>query len=89
LLDVALSKGVDSRAVARAIVTRAAHYRLAHTVVEDDGERRQFEELTVAPELAPPQPKKFAIYQIPRSFFVSPGTAYPEANGALEGAVKS
>ena len=89
LLDVALPKGVDSKAVAHAIVTRAARYRLDHTVVEDEGERRQFEELTDASELARPEPKKFAMYQLPRYFFVSAATAYPAANDARKEAVTS
>jgi hypothetical protein len=87
LLDVALPKGVDSKAVARAIVTRAARYRLDHTAIDDGDERRKFEELAAAPQLAPPEPRKFAMYQMPRYFFVSRGTAYPASNVALEGAI--
>jgi hypothetical protein len=89
LLDIALPKGVDSKSVARAIVTRAARYRLEHIAIDDVDERRQFEELAAATELAPPEPKKFSMYQMPRYFFVSPGTAYPVSNGAQKGAVKS
>jgi hypothetical protein len=76
-LDLALPKNVDSAAVARAIVARAARYRLAHTGLDSDAHRSRFEELAEGPTLAAPEPKKFAIYQMPVYAFVNAGSAYP------------
>jgi hypothetical protein len=88
-LDVALTKGIDSKAAAQAIITCAARYRLDHTVVEDTDERRRFEELARTPELARPEPKKFALCQMPSYFFVSAGTAHPVPGVVREEALAS
>ncbi|MFI4991565.1 MAG: hypothetical protein ACHQHO_11730 [Solirubrobacterales bacterium] len=83
-LDVALPRNVDSAAVARAIVARAAAYRLAYTDVHDE-DRARFEELADGPTLPPPEPKKFALYNLPRHYFVSSAVAYPDRESALAG----
>ena len=76
-LDVTLPKNVDSSQVARVIVQRAARYRLAHTQIDADEERTQYEELANAPSLSAAAPKKFALYQLPRYFYVSTASALP------------
>jgi hypothetical protein len=81
LLDATLPKDVDSSAVARGIITRAARYRLEYTAVEDD-ERARYEELADAQRLSAPAPKSFAMYQLPRYYFVSTECAYPESDGS-------
>jgi hypothetical protein len=76
-LDIALPKDVDSGAVARAISQRAASYRLAYTEIEDD-DRACFEELSRGLVIEAPEPKKFAVHNIPHYHDVSPLVAYPE-----------
>jgi hypothetical protein len=76
-LDIALPKNVDSAAVARAVVTRAAAYRLAYTEVADD-DRPKLVELSEDPSIPAPEAKKFALYDIPRYCYVSTALAYPE-----------
>jgi len=83
-LNIALPKNVDSAAVARAVVMRAAAYRLTHTEVQDE-DRPRFEELSEGPRLATPEPKKFALYNIPRHYYVSAAVAHPESAMAVAG----
>jgi hypothetical protein len=83
-LDLALPKNVDSAAVARAVVMRAAAYRLAYTEVADE-DRPKLVELSEGPALASPEPKKFALYHIPRYYHVSTAVAYPERAMAVAG----
>jgi hypothetical protein len=84
-LDVRLPRNVNSSAVARAIVTRTARYRLKHTEIEGDTHRTAYERLADAAELGLPEPKKFALYQLPTYFAVNAATAYPSGSfGGLE-----
>jgi hypothetical protein len=86
LLDATLPKDVAAAKVAHAIVAHAARYRLEHSSVADD-ERQRYEELIDGPPLAPPEAKKFAVYQMPTYFPVAASTAYPETETPLAGAV--
>jgi hypothetical protein len=76
-LDLTLPKNVSSSEVARAIVQRAARYRIANTKIDDDTERAEYEKLVNAASLPAPEPKKFALYQLSRFYFVGTGSAYP------------
>lgn len=78
-LDVSLPKHVNSGELARAIVRRAAAYRLAHTGVDTEEERQALTELIDAARLPAPEAGKFAMYSMPRYFFVSAASAYPDA----------
>jgi len=81
-LDVRLPKNVDSAAVARAVVARAARYRLHYTDIADAAERVIYEELAEGPALPAAEPKQFALYRLPRCFFVDTGSAYPTVASA-------
>jgi hypothetical protein len=76
LVDLSLPKEVDSAAVARAIMLRAAAYRTTHEELADD-EQAGFDQLAASPEPPRPQPKKFAVYTMPTSWHAKPATAYP------------
>jgi hypothetical protein len=76
-LDVALPKEVNSADVARWVATKAARYRLAYGEIENEACRSQLEELAAGPTLAPSEPKKFAVYEMPLYAFVNAASAYP------------
>lgn len=76
VVDLNLPKETDSGAVARAIMLRAVQYRTTHETLTDD-ELAGFRQLAESPELARPQPKKFAVYAMPTSWQAKPATAYP------------
>jgi hypothetical protein len=81
-LDIALPNNVDSAAVARATVKRAASYRLSYTEIEER-DRTLLEELADAPSVGAPEPKKFALLNIPRHDYVSAAGAYPQQETML------
>jgi hypothetical protein len=63
-LTLVLPNNIDSGAVAQAIVSRAARYRLEH-MEADQGDRERYEELRRAERLGRPDPDSFASYEMP------------------------
>ena len=78
MLDLTLPKDMNSEAVARAVITKAAAYRLEHTTIDSDEERAGFTALLKPPVLPTPAPKTFALWTMPTSYPVGRGTAYPK-----------
>jgi hypothetical protein len=83
-LDIALPKDVDSSATARAIITRAADYRLHHEEVPEE-DRASLQVLAAGPSLGAPEAKKFALHTLPRYAFVSTASAYPRETATVVG----
>jgi hypothetical protein len=68
---------------AQDIIHRAAQYRLSYFPGNLEHHDR-LRELTEAPALPAPEPKKMASYVMPNYFFVNNKTAYPEAAPASD-----
>jgi hypothetical protein len=75
-LDIPLPPHIDSEAVARAIVRRAAAYRLRYTGAAEP-ERALLTSLADAQAAATEQPGRFIVYEFPRYSFVDTRSAYP------------
>lgn len=75
-LDLTLPKSVSAVWVAQQLMQRSARYRLQHDPSMEPSERAAFEGLAHAPPLVP-EPKKFALYDVPTAFPVMSTTAFP------------
>jgi hypothetical protein len=76
-LDVDLPTIVDARAVARAIIRRAAAHRLDFADIVEREHREYLALLTRAPTSRLADRDKFALCSLPQSGFVSADSAYP------------
>lgn len=76
-LDLQLPKGVDSAAIARGTVAKAARYQLVYGEVTNEAERDSYERLAEGPRPAPAPSTEFALYRLPSVSFVSAISAYP------------
>jgi hypothetical protein len=75
LFDLTLSSDANSQAVASAVLSRAAKYRLAHDPELTHHERGRFQAL-LSPQAIRAEPKKFAVWSMPTYFYTKPATAF-------------
>lgn len=74
LIDFLLPRDVSSRALATRIAQRAAGFDLDQTSIADPDERAAMESIRAGAQVAKPEPKKFAMITLPRSWFVTTAT---------------
>lgn len=84
-LDLALDGQSDPSAIAQFCAQRVGAYRLTHTGVDTEEERAGLEDLTAADPLPVPGKRRFAMYDVPGSYAVGAGTAYPMGEPAEAG----